>query len=417
MLSDELNELVTRTNPGTPMGSLMRRYWLPALLSEEIPEPDCPPVQVRILGEELVAFLDSAGNIGLLEEHCSHRGTSLLYGRNEECGLRCVYHGWKYDVAGTVLDTPAEPADSDFKHKVRQTAYPCREAAGMIFAYLGPRDQEPLFPNYEWTSLPIEQTYVTKCLLECNYLQGLEGECDSAHLSFLHRSFGGDGTQPLFQQDQSPVYEIEETDFGLRLVALRKAPEGRTYVRVSSFTMPVSCWILGRNREDHFYVPVDDTHAWRYDLGFLRDRVADDEDRSRTRQIGDDYTRIRTQRNQYLQDRQMQRTVNYTGITDFLNHDACATETMGPIYQRSREHLGVSDKAVLAVRRLLVDAVRAHERGERPPHLIFDPAENDMRHVDTFGEVIPAGTTWRECFPHLSATAQPLREAARAGTI
>jgi phenylpropionate dioxygenase-like ring-hydroxylating dioxygenase large terminal subunit len=171
------------------MGELIRCYWIPALLSEEIPEPDCPPVRVRILSEKLVAFRDSQGRVGLLEEHCSHRGTSLFFGRNEECGLRCIYHGWKYDMEGNVLDTPAEPAGSDFKSKLKHVAYPTMEAAGIVFGYLGPQDKMPLFPNYEWTLLPKDQTYVTKGLLECNYLQGLEGECDSSHLSFFHREF------------------------------------------------------------------------------------------------------------------------------------------------------------------------------------------------------------------------------------
>ncbi|HEY3169028.1 MAG TPA: Rieske 2Fe-2S domain-containing protein, partial [Candidatus Binatia bacterium] len=148
MLSREENELLTRIGAGTPMGKLMRRYWIPALLSEEIPAPDCPPVRVRLLGEDLVAFRDSQGKIGLLGEHCAHRGTSLFFGRNEECGLRCVYHGWKYDVDGHVLETPAEPTDSEFKKKLRHIAYPCKEIASMIFTYMGPAEKQPLFPRY-----------------------------------------------------------------------------------------------------------------------------------------------------------------------------------------------------------------------------------------------------------------------------
>src|ERR687891_366578 len=165
MFSQEENELLTRVGSGTPMGMLMRHYWIPALLSEEIPLPDCPPVRVRLLGEDLVALRDSDGRIGLLDEHCSHRGTSLFYGRNEECGLRCIYHGWKYDVDGNVLDTPAEPGESDFRKKLRHTAYPTQEAGGVIYAYLGPRDKTSLFPDYEWAQVPLNQTYVTKCLL------------------------------------------------------------------------------------------------------------------------------------------------------------------------------------------------------------------------------------------------------------
>src|SRR5438552_2095950 len=168
MLPPELNELIARTNAGTPMGDMMRRYWIPALLSEEIPAPDCPPVQVRILGEELVAFRDTQGRIGLLEEHCMHRGTSLFYGRNEECGLRCIYHGWKYDVEGKVLDTPAEPADSMIKHHVRHRAYPVREAGNILWAYMGPKNLMPRFPEWEWMSYPSEQRSVGKVLQECN---------------------------------------------------------------------------------------------------------------------------------------------------------------------------------------------------------------------------------------------------------
>lgn len=404
MLSREHNELLTRTGPGTPMGELIRRYWIPALLSEEIPAPDCPPAQVRLLGEELVAFRDTNGRIGLLEEHCSHRGTSLFYGRNEQCGLRCIYHGWKYDVEGNVVDTPAEPAGSEFKSKLTHKSYPTVEAAGMVFAYLGPWEQVPLFPNYEWTQLPQDQTYVTKALLECNYLQGLEGECDSSHLSFLHREFTEAGRKRLFAFDSSPDYETEETDFGVRLIAIRKVPPDTQYVRVSSFVIPISCWILARNRENHIYVPAADRHAWRYDLGFLRDRKVTEEDVHRRAQIGPDYRRLRNQSNHYLQNRQLQKTTDYTGIEDFLNEDACATESMGPIFDRTREHLGASDKAVIALRKYLINAVNGFQDGREPPHLVRDPAKNHFPHIDTLGETIPAGIHWRERFKHLTLT-------------
>src|SRR3954452_1057051 len=193
MLSKELNDLLTHTGSATPMGDFLRRYWLPALLSEEIPAPDSPPVQVRILGEELVAYRDTEGRIGLLEEHCLHRGTSLFYGRNEECGLRCIYHGWKYDVDGNILDTPAEPAESRFKDKLHANAYPTHEAAGIVFTYMGPADKQPLFPNYEWALADPATIQVTKSHQDCNYLQGVEGECDSTHLQFLHWSFAASG--------------------------------------------------------------------------------------------------------------------------------------------------------------------------------------------------------------------------------
>jgi phthalate 4,5-dioxygenase len=405
MLSREHNELLTRTDPGTPMGELIRRYWIPALLSEEIPAPDCPPAQVRLLGEELVAFRDTNGRIGLLDEHCSHRGTSLFYGRNEECGLRCIYHGWKYDVEGNVVDTPAEPAGSEFKSKLTHKSYPTVEAAGMVFAYLGPWEQVPLFPNYEWTQLPQDQIYVTKALLECNYLQGLEGECDSSHLSFLHRDLRINDVV----RNAPPSYETEDTDFGVRMVAVRSAGPGKQYVRVSSFVMPVLGCVPAGNKdregyEVHIYVPANDTETWRYDFGFKRNRPVCEEEVHRRKQIGPDYRRIRNARNHYLQDRRVQKTEDFTGIEDFLNEDACATESMGPIFDRTREHLGVSDKAVIAVRKFLINAVNGFRDGKEPPHIVRDPAKNHFPHIDTLGATMPTGVHWREHFKHLAQT-------------
>ena len=427
MLPKEQNDLLTQTGPGTLMGQLIRRYWVPALLSEEIPEADCPPVRVRILGEELVAFRDSQGRIGLLGEHCAHRGSSLYYGRNEECGLRCIYHGWKYDVEGNVLETPAEPGDSDFKKKLRHTAYPTHEAGSVIYAFLGPRDKMSLFPNYEWTQVPLNQTYVTKALLECNYLQGLEGECDSSHLSFLHRVFNRAQNQLLYQADMSPRYETEETDFGVRLVATRKNRDNEQYVRVSSFVVPVfGCVPAGRGTgeldgfEIHTYVPIDDTHTWRYDIGFRRSRPVREEEVHRRKQIGPDYVRIRNRRNDYLQDREVQRTINFTGIEDFLNHDACVTESMGAIFDRSREHLGVSDKAVIAVRKFLLSTVKALQEGKEPPHIVRDQASNWFPHIDCFASLIPEGVYWRQQFDYLTLSAEkdnPASFAARQKAV
>jgi phenylpropionate dioxygenase-like ring-hydroxylating dioxygenase large terminal subunit len=189
----------------------MRRYWLPAPLSRELSAPNGPPVRVRLLSEDLVAFRDSRGKVGLLGKHCPHRGTSLFFGRNEQCGLRCIYHGWKMDVEGRVLDTPAEPARSMLKYKVRHTAYLCHEAAGIVFTYMGPHDRVPFFPAYDWTKAPPNHIYVTKSLQDCNYLQGLEGECDSSHLSYLHRAFSdekrGGGDPDMYARDGAPQLE------------------------------------------------------------------------------------------------------------------------------------------------------------------------------------------------------------------
>jgi nitrite reductase/ring-hydroxylating ferredoxin subunit len=421
MLSQDDNALLTQTSSGTAMGNLMRRYWLPALLSEEIPAPDCQPVRVKMLGEELVAFRDSQGRIGLIGEHCAHRGTSLFFGRNEQCGLRCVYHGWKYDVEGNVLETPAEPGDSDFRKKLHHIAYPAREAGGVIYAYLGPRELTPLFPNYEWTQVPLERTYVTKCLLECNYLQGLEGECDSSHLSFLHRAFNRDGNQPLYQADASPLYETEDTDFGVRLIATRTAPGQQQYVRISSFVMPVyGCVPAGRaageldGYEIHVYVPADNTSCWRYDIGFRRGRAVREEEVHRRKQINPDYTRIRNARNNYLQDRQLQKTQTFTGIQDFLNHDACATESMGAICDRTKEHLGVSDKAVIAVRKFLLGAVRDLRAGKEPPHIVHQSDNNWFPHIDCFAYLLPESVSWQRHFDYLTRSAEKENPASFA---
>lgn len=420
MLAKEENELLTRTNTGTPMGELIRSYWVPALLSEEIPTPDSPPARVRLLGEALVAFRDTQGRIGLIDEHCAHRGTSLFFGRNEECGLRCIYHGWKYDFEGNVVDTPAEPGERDFKKKLRQRAYPVHEGNGVIYAYLGPRGKMPLFPNYEWTQVPLENTYVTKCLLECNYLQGLEGECDSSHLSFLHRAFTNERNQPLYKSDTAPFYETAETDFGVRLIATRNT-ETEHYVRFSAFVMPVyGCVPAGRppnemeGYEIHTYVPADDTHCWRYDIGFRRDRAVREEEVHRRKQINPDYTRVRNARNNYLQDRRMQKTVNFTGIEDFLNHDACATESMGAIFDRSKEHLGASDKAVIAVRKFLLNAVKDLQKHKEPPHLLRDPKGNWFPHIDCFAHLLPRNVSWSQHFDYLTHSAEKENPASFA---
>src|SRR5438067_4559181 len=187
MLSAEDNALLTYSGPGTAMGALMRRYWIPCLLSSELPEADCPPLRTTLLGESLVAFRDSQGRVGLLDEHCAHRGASLFFGRNEECGLRCVYHGWKFDLEGHCVDMPNEPAESNFKHKIQHAAYPCEERGGVIWTYMGPAHKRPALIDLEWMRLPAGHSFISKTYEECNYLQGLEGGVDTSHSSFLHR--------------------------------------------------------------------------------------------------------------------------------------------------------------------------------------------------------------------------------------
>ena len=279
-------------------------------------------------------------------------------------------------------------------------AYPTHEAAGMVFAYLGPKATQPLFPNYSWASLSAESVSVTKSLQDCNYLQGIEGECDSSHLTFLHRFFDIPADSPRMQ----PVtdYETEEATFGMRLIAMRDLPGDKTYVRVSSIVLPVDCWIpAGETGSIHFYAPAgDDEHSWRYNFNF-RPRgngVNGFSDREQERFYTDDYRKVRNINNHYLQSREEQKTANQCGMgPNFVIHDSCATESMGPIFDRSREHLASSDTAVIAVRRYLIDTVRAFQNGQEPPNVITDSAQNQ------FSKIIE-GSDWHGAFPHLTAT-------------
>jgi phthalate 4,5-dioxygenase len=403
MLSREENELLTRTSPGTPMGELIRRYWIPALLSEEIPAADCPPVRARLLGEHLVAFRDSQGRIGLIDEFCSHRGTSLFYGRNEECGLRCVYHGWKYDVNGNVLETPAEPSESQLKHKIRHKAYPCHEAAGVVFAYLGPKDKMPLFPKFPWLTVPSENVIVTKFFLECNYLQALEGDCDTSHTVFLHRGNRGGGVEAP-REDPTPVFEIEDTWCGLRAAAIRRVGSDQQNVRVSTFAMPVIGSVpIGKTingRLDGFLavyqVPADDYTTWRYNFRFKRSELMTEEEHYSDKcQVGSDFKLFANRQNQYLLDRGKQKTFNYSGIDGFATQDACVTESMGAICDRTKEHLGASDTYVIALRRFFLKAVRDFTQGIEPPGLVFDPAKNDFSAANCTSVTVPLDESWK----------------------
>jgi nitrite reductase/ring-hydroxylating ferredoxin subunit len=405
MFSREENKRLTRVGPGTPMGKAMRSYWLPALLAEEIPDPDCPPVRVRLLGENLVAFRDSKGRLGLLDEHCSHRGTSLFYGRNEECGLRCIYHGWKFDVDGNVLETPAEPADSEFRKKIHHTAYPCKEIAGMIFTYMGPGKNPPLFPAYEWVGLPHDRMHVVKAFLDCNYLQGIEGDFDSSHTTFLHCHNINDLAR--LNRDGAPTLVAEETSYGMRSISIRKLGADQQYVRASPFILPSFSVVPGPatakfeendSRAFRLWVPRDDESTWFYILT-MRDIPFSAEERITARGwIDQYYRRIRHAGNNYLQDRELQRTLSYSGIQAMIpaEEDACATESMGPIYDRTKEHLGYSDKTIIALRRILLQAVKSVEEGRDPPHVIRDPNRNDFSRLRAVKGILPNKCSWRE---------------------
>ncbi len=412
MLRRRENELLTRTGPGTPLGNLFRRYWIPALQADELSEPDGAPVLVQVLGERLVAFRASDGQVGLLDEGCAHRGASLLYARNEECGLRCIYHGWKWDVEGRCADAPTEPAGSTFKNRVRQPSYPVREAGGVVWAYLGPRDRLPPFPEFQWTLLPAAQRIANKVLEECNYLQAIEGGVDSAHVGSLHRAFPGWGgpwspwgveMSAHAVKDTSPRLEIQPTAYGYRYAAIRKRDDGQQYIRITPFIMPWYTFVpIGPGEGDdilfHAWVPRDDYSNWSWDVHFNLNgpvNVEGDIER-RGLWLDQNFRKLRNPDNKYLQDREAMRTKNFSGIAGILTQDHAVQESMGPLYDRSKEHLGASDRAVIQLRRYLLDCLKAVRAGADPPGL--DPAIPFAR-ICSENTVKPGDIPWQEACP------------------
>lgn len=391
MLSQEENEILTRVGRGKPMGEAVRRYWLPALLSEELPQPDGDPVRLRLLGEDLVAFRDSNGQVGLLAANCAHRGASLFFGRNEACGLRCVYHGWKFDVSGRCVDMPNEPAESSFKEKVRQTAYPCHEQAGIIWTYMGPAPKQPPVPNYEWMRAPVGHRFVSKTYEECNFVQAIEGGVDTSHSSFLHRVM--DPNQPTSADQEyrrsstAPRLEVLNTDYGYTYAGIRPLPgRAESYIRVYHFVMPFQQLRASSGGREgsrptlngHLWVPIDDEHTWVYNWLCSRDTdseplTAEQMDRlehSAGRGKADllpGYRLKKNQSNDYEIDREIMRMRrSWTGIEGINTQDMACQESMGPIYDRSTEHLGTADAAVIAMRKLLLDAAHAIQLGQEP---------------------------------------------------
>jgi phenylpropionate dioxygenase-like ring-hydroxylating dioxygenase large terminal subunit len=383
MLSQAENEYLCRIGPGTPMGTLLRRFWMPALISSELPEADGAPIRLRLLGEDLVAFRDTAGRVGVLANNCPHRGASLFFGRNEESGLRCVYHGWKFDADGTCVDMPNEPAESDFKHKVTATAYPAQEAGGVIWVYFGPADKRPPLPRPEWTLVPPQQRIVSRYIQENNWVQGLEGGIDSSHVSFLHSTvashkgdYTGSNTR-LFALDKAPEFRVVETDFGLMIGARRRVSDTEDYWRVTPFSLPFYTVIpqipgSARYYAGHGWVPIDDenlsmvTYSWHptqpmNDFGATPGHPA-----HHVKKAGDALHPLQSRANDYLIDRQLQRTTSYTGIDNGSIQDRAIQETMGPIYDRTQEHLGSADAAIIMMRRLLIKLSEQLEAGMEP---------------------------------------------------
>lgn len=397
MLRKEVNELLTETGPGTGMGDLFRRYWIPALLAEELPQNDCPPVRVKLLSERLIAFRDSSGRYGLMDEFCAHRGVSLWFGRNEEGGLRCPYHGWKYDVNGQCVEVPSEPADSGFCAKIRLTSYPLEKVGDILWAYMGPAQEKPPLPEWEFVRVPANQTFTSKRFQECNWLQAMEGGIDSSHVSFLHR--GNLNTDPLFKgargnqynlSDAMPFFEVVPHEGGLFVGARRNAEDGKYYWRITPWVMP--CFTMVPPRADHplhghFWIPIDDEHCWAWSFDYHPTRALTEQERSameagkgvHCEYVPGTYIPKANKDNDYLIDREAQRAGRtYSGVEGIAIQDASLQESMGPIVDRTKENLVSTDNGVIMARQRLRKAVIAlRDKGVQPPGV--DPAHHRVR--------------------------------------
>jgi phenylpropionate dioxygenase-like ring-hydroxylating dioxygenase large terminal subunit len=392
MLSAEENALLTGTGAGTPMGTLFRRFWLPVLAAPELAERDGPPLRLRVLGEELIAFRDTAGAIGIVSAYCAHRRAHLFFARNEGCGLRCVYHGWKFDVSGRCVEMPTEPPESTFRERVQIKSYPAREWGGLIWIYMGPPEQTPELPELGWSLVPDAHRVVARTFHECNYMQGLEGEIDTAHISFLHKWFDDDyaykgAVTASTQFDQAPRLTVQETDYGFVYGGRRDTPDGRFLWRLTHWlaptyaVVPYPAWPRG----DKIWVPIDDIHAVAFSVYYHRDRPLTDEEIGNFRaglvnapelercafELPDgpivDVWRPKHHRGRdYDLDRQIQRTRNFTGIRAVADQDRAMVEGMGRIVDRTDEHLGTTDIAVITARRRLIRMARELQDGIEP---------------------------------------------------
>ena len=414
MLTNEENDLLCRVEGDAPMGQLMRRHWTPVCLIEEVAEPDGTPVRARVFGEKLVVFRDSDGRVGVLGEFCPHRHASLALGRNEEGGLRCLYHGWKMDTGGNVLEMASEPAASGMADKVKHTAYPTQEWGGFIWAWMGPRDAMPEFRPPAWAPTADARVSIAKAIIPCNWAQILEGAIDSAHSSSLHSSdfvparvdsAGATGTKFLRPStDKAPRLQMDRAGYGFRYAAVRRPIQNAAthdYVRTTVFVAPATALIPPNNLYNvaNINVPMDDTttafyfiawgHAgqtpetetWRK---FLGQRIGPD--------LDEGYVPLRNRDNAFLQDRQAMKAGNFTGISGFPNQDIAMWVTMGPIADRSHERLGASDLAIVEFRRQMLDAVRAFQRGEPA---IGTGASTIAPDVCSFQAILPKTSDWR----------------------
>jgi phenylpropionate dioxygenase-like ring-hydroxylating dioxygenase large terminal subunit len=418
MLTPQENERLTRVGPGTPAGELFRRYWLPALLSSELPEADGAPIRTRILCEDLIAFRGSDGIVGIVDAYCPHRRAPMFFGRNEECGLRCVYHGWKFDRDGACVDMPSEPPDSLFKTKVNITAYPTCERGEIVWVYMGPPEDRPPEPDYEFVRAPASHRFISKHVQDCNYLQALEGALDSAHATILHNLDVGDMTWLADYDRTVPRLDVETTDYGYSYSGVRHV-DGKQWVRAYQYIMPA---IQMRGRVDgllggsyryigqaetatingHVWTPIDDHTVASYNFMYSYDPAqalprqnALDQERKDGRGPDlqkPDFRLIRNLSNDFMIDRHAQKTTSFAGIEGVNTQDIAMQEGMGPIVDRSQEHLGTTDRAVIVMRQLMLEATHRVERGET----LRGRDPSTYRMVRALDHMIPEGAPWRE---------------------
>ncbi|HET6269997.1 MAG TPA: aromatic ring-hydroxylating dioxygenase subunit alpha [Arthrobacter sp.] len=397
MLRQEINELLTQTGPGAPMGELFRQYWLPALLAEELPSNDSEPVRVKLLSERLIAVRDSEGRYGLMDEFCAHRGVSLWFGRNEAGGIRCPYHGWKYDVTGQCLEVPSEGKNSTFCANVKLRSYPLVKIGDILWTYMGDPEKTPPLPEYEWVRVPEDQTFTSKRLQESNWLQALEGGIDSSHVSWLHS--GALDSDPLFKGakankynlgDLKPFFEVTDSDGGLFIGARRNAEEGQYYWRITPWVMPSFTMVPPRGDHPvhgHFWIPIDDENCWVFTFDYLPVRPLTAVERQamidghgvHSENIPGTYLPVRNKGNDYLMDRDAQRRgITYSGVTGIALQDSSLQESMGPIVDRSKERLVPTDSGIIKARAKLRKAALAlRDEGIVPPGV--DPAHHRVR--------------------------------------
>jgi phthalate 4,5-dioxygenase oxygenase subunit len=423
VLSAEDNEILTRVGPGTPMGRLLRRYWIPACLSSEVGEPDGAPVRVRLLCENLVAFRDTSGQVGLIEEECPHRGASLFYGRNEECGLRCTYHGWKFDVTGQCTDQRSEV--NSFAHKIKIASYPAHESGGIVWTYMGPPESMTPFRDFGTDNLPEPLVTANKEQIYCNWVQSMDGDLDTAHISNLHQfdaidDVPDDGTDKpgypsgfmsmkFWRHDPAARIEVDDTWHGFRYAGIRTTPNGFRHVRVTAWIFPFADIIaqIPFSTRLIFVVPADDVTTYRYNFTsqppanprghggplFFTYEKYPFEMLPPNGVIPRPYNRA----NDYQIDRFAQKGLSYSGIADFRSQDAMATETAGPVYDRTREHLGSTDVAVIRMHRQLLRAAKALAAAGGDAAAAGLPAlgGGDFRAIRGAEKILADGEDWR----------------------